>query len=576
MIGYFLFPTFNFMITTACVFVFTLVIHTTPILASDFRQVPLSAEKQAKLEALTTRLGSDSAQIREQAGREIIEFGSSATEALQKALESRDYTISDSARYYLRLLNQGLLRYNDSEKVREILATYETHTDSQRVGALYALAHLPSDEALPPLLRIVMNEENAIYARSAAVAVMWNLPFVRIYPEWSQPIPEMTTKYPNPRRWTEQNQSALTEREKLQAEIRRYLESEPKKTVGKTFLLELFALERQLKENLQESMARFTKLEAEYFEAMRKNPAFDGFLKDFIYFVSDLLHQTGNVEMGEEHFLQATKQYYIPLGGGKSAQENGRFALILCRFRNIQRLAARGHWEWAKNELMSLNQEMNPSEQARFSSFFVGVLRSLGDYESALKILQTSRRYFFLRSDMPKEETSQLNAQIFYFRILAMCKKSDYAGARKLIESALKEKTVDIDALILSRKLAQFQKDMEWERVINQRVDAELDTVKEKIENPSGFQNEDLIAHNCNTFAWLAGNTERRLDEALQYAEKALKLRPETPGLMDTLAMVHFVRGEKEKALDIQRKAHENAPNELDILQNLHRFEAEE
>ncbi|MDO4628032.1 MAG: hypothetical protein Q4C70_02485 [Planctomycetia bacterium] len=576
---------------TACVSVFTAltsVIHITSVSAADFRHIPLPAEKQGELDALVTLLGSDSAQVREQAGRDIIKFGDSATETLRKALENQDYTISDSAHYYLRLLNQGLLRYGDSEEVRRMLTAYETFPDSRRAEALYSLSHLPPDDALSPLLRIVMSEKNVTLARSAAVAVMWNLPCTRIYPEWPQviPLPETTPKYPNPERWEEQNLAALAEREKLQAEIRQYLESEPEKTVGKTLLLELFTLEQELREKTEQKeeadlkrekiMVRFMEMNTEYLEEIRKNPLPEsmGFLKDFTYFVSDLFYQTKNAELGSQYYHQATIQYHLPLEIGNYVHENGRIVAILGRFQSIQRLAARGHWESAANEIIILKNSMKPFEQARFSTYFVSLLRSIGNYESALKILQASRRYFFLSSDTSKEETDQITAQILYLRLLAACKKSDYKQARELIDEMLEKGEVDIDGLILARRLAQFQKDTEWENTINQRVDKELEKIKEKIENPLRFHNEtELITHNCNAFAWLAGNTDRRLDEALEYAERALEERPDTPGVMDTLATVHFARGEKEKAIEIQKEAHRNSPNELDILRNLHRFE---
>ncbi len=586
------FPAFNFMIFTVYVSVFTVltsVMHVMSVSAVDFRHTPLSAEKQGELDALVARLGSPSAQIREQAGRDIMKFGDSATETLQKALENRDYTISNSARYYLQLLNPGLLRYNDSDKVREILTAYSTFSDSRRAGALYALTLLPPDEALPPLLRIVMHETNVTYARAAAVAVMWNLPCTRIYPEWSQPIPEVLPKYPNPERWREQNQEALAKREKLQAEIRQYLESEPEKTVGKTLLLELFALEYKLRENSaqtaeanlaqKESWARLAELETEFYEEISENPLPEAaeFLKDFTYFASDLLCQVGNVDMGKEYFSQAITQYNIPLKVYQYSQENGRILSILTQYQNIQRLAARGHWEWASHEIYLLNESLNTAEKRRLSSYFVSTLRSIGEYELSIDILKKLRQISFLNSDDSKSLTAQYTAQIQYYRILEECKKSNYTAAWKIIDEMLEKREIDIDALILARKLALYQKDAERENTINLRIDAELEQLKDKIENPLRFHEEkEQVAQHCNTFAWLAGNTNRQLDEALLYAEKSLTLRPDTPGVMDTLATVHFARGEKEKALEIQRKAHQEAPNELDILQNLHRFEATE
>ncbi len=59
-------------------------------------------------------------------------------------------------------------------------------------------------------------------------------------------------------------------------------------------------------------------------------------------------------------------------------------------------------------------------------------------------------------------------------------------------------------------------------------------------------------AHN-NT-AWLAVRCKRNLDAALEHARKAVELEPDQPGHLDTLAEVHFQRGDKDKAVELEKK----------------------
>jgi tetratricopeptide (TPR) repeat protein len=59
-------------------------------------------------------------------------------------------------------------------------------------------------------------------------------------------------------------------------------------------------------------------------------------------------------------------------------------------------------------------------------------------------------------------------------------------------------------------------------------------------------------AHN-NT-AWLAVRCKRDLDAALDHARKAVELEPDLPGHLDTLAEVHFQRGDKDKAVELEKK----------------------
>ncbi|MDN3920439.1 XrtA/PEP-CTERM system TPR-repeat protein PrsT [Roseateles violae] len=56
-----------------------------------------------------------------------------------------------------------------------------------------------------------------------------------------------------------------------------------------------------------------------------------------------------------------------------------------------------------------------------------------------------------------------------------------------------------------------------------------------------------------NNTAWVMARLKKK--GAAPYAEKALKLQPDTPGLMDTLAQALAAEGQIDKALEIQKKA---------------------
>lgn len=59
-------------------------------------------------------------------------------------------------------------------------------------------------------------------------------------------------------------------------------------------------------------------------------------------------------------------------------------------------------------------------------------------------------------------------------------------------------------------------------------------------------------AHN-NT-AWLAVRCKRSLDAALEHARKAVELEPDMSSNLDTLAEIHFQRGDKDKAVELEKK----------------------
>jgi len=57
-----------------------------------------------------------------------------------------------------------------------------------------------------------------------------------------------------------------------------------------------------------------------------------------------------------------------------------------------------------------------------------------------------------------------------------------------------------------------------------------------------------------NNFAWTAARCRRNLDEALDFARKAVEGSKEDAGILDTLAEVHFQRGERDQAIETIKK----------------------
>ncbi|QDU28753.1 hypothetical protein ETAA8_38580 [Anatilimnocola aggregata] len=79
-----------------------------------------------------------------------------------------------------------------------------------------------------------------------------------------------------------------------------------------------------------------------------------------------------------------------------------------------------------------------------------------------------------------------------------------------------------------------------------------------------------------NQAAWTAAIAGRRLDEALAFAQNAVKLAPESAAYADTLAEVHFARGDREQALTWARKAASLAPETKAYDERLQSFSTRE
>jgi tetratricopeptide (TPR) repeat protein len=77
-----------------------------------------------------------------------------------------------------------------------------------------------------------------------------------------------------------------------------------------------------------------------------------------------------------------------------------------------------------------------------------------------------------------------------------------------------------------------------------------------------------------NSAAWMSACCRRNLDKALAHAQKAVELAPDNAGYLDTLAEVHFQRGDKEKAVALQKRVIELDPKKTYFRKQLRRLEA--
>jgi hypothetical protein len=82
-------------------------------------------------------------------------------------------------------------------------------------------------------------------------------------------------------------------------------------------------------------------------------------------------------------------------------------------------------------------------------------------------------------------------------------------------------------------------------------------------------------AAGMNGLAWLCAMSGQRLDEALSLAQEAVKRKPQQAAYLDTLAEVHFQRGDRPQAVEWARQAAELAPRHAEIQRRLKRFRSD-
>lgn len=104
-------------------------------------------------------------------------------------------------------------------------------------------------------------------------------------------------------------------------------------------------------------------------------------------------------------------------------------------------------------------------------------------------------------------------------------------------------------------------------------ADALFDLVHEVAAKRAADFPENAGGH--NDLAWLNAKCGRRLDEALVHSRKAVEMEPKSAAYLDTLAEVHFQRGERAQAIEFAEKCIKLDPQSEHYTAQLARFRAE-
>ena len=75
-----------------------------------------------------------------------------------------------------------------------------------------------------------------------------------------------------------------------------------------------------------------------------------------------------------------------------------------------------------------------------------------------------------------------------------------------------------------------------------------------------------------NTAAWFAARSLRKLDQAEKLVRRALSQQPEQAAYLDTLAEIHFARGDRRAANEWSAKAVNQAPDDIQLRRQQQRF----
>jgi tetratricopeptide (TPR) repeat protein len=187
------------------------------------------------------------------------------------------------------------------------------------------------------------------------------------------------------------------------------------------------------------------------------------------------------------------------------------------------------------------------------------------DFKGAAALLRTSLLRVLSRDVAYPEPASYLMVP-FQIRSLAargLAEAGDLDGALREARAALALLPGDIDlAIDLVPRLEKAGRRKEADELFERALSLRRGILED---------HPDASAHH-NSLAWLAARTGRELDLALKHAGRAVELEPSEPMYLDTLAEVHFARGDRDRAVELIQKCIDLAPQEPYYREQLSRF----
>jgi tetratricopeptide (TPR) repeat protein len=237
-------------------------------------------------------------------------------------------------------------------------------------------------------------------------------------------------------------------------------------------------------------------------------------------------------------------------------------------------LERRGRFPWAEREYRQVVDADSPEWAARARLALSEMLHDQGDDLRAAEVLDGLARLEDQPLGLVLRRLSQtagfertvgaVRARTHYFYACHWHKHGDVAQQRKSLDQAVQHDPAELDALIARYQLPNLEPEHRQKtlQMIREVADGLRQNIRKSPNTPRYY----------NEFAWLIANTQGDFDEALRYARKAVELRPNRGDYLDTLAHVHFARGDLENAVKCENQAAQFEPHSGLILHKLEVF----
>lgn len=584
-----------------------------------FLLVPLSpvvGADASDVAELVEQLGHPLYAERLDARRRLLDVGLAAFDALRDAQDDADPEVSDASRRLLRELTADWARRDDPPLVRQWLAAYDVGYAGRDKEIIKGLSRVPGEQAVPALARLARFEPSEIGSAEAA-RVLLAVPERAISPRREEAIAAAVTKLTNDfgsgrrpaAQWLVLAVQEVDTPTPPIAEWRRHAESqrslfdasssdtseEVVATLAWRWLRAALAagddaeavaaIESLITLSDDEALPRLSRAVRWVAEAERWN-AVDVIAtqhaerlkgKRGLYILADVALRRGNNEQAERLAAEAL--------AAMSSDENATVEDVLLgpQVMVASELQELGRVDWAVAEYREAAKSDDPLDgRAAVAAWQMAqdLLFDAGRYAEAAAALEPiveaidrSRPARGEYDNLPQHDTEpsllpssgDLISRQRFSAALAARAEGDQEKEVMLLRKAIAASPSDADVLIAMYRVKNAPDDFVMEtkrRIDEQRREFER-IIWENPAQPDGY----------NQWAWLVGNTYGDFDKAVRYSRQSLRIRPEDPGLLDTLGRCLFSAGRIEEAIETQRRAVELKPRMQVLRRQLEEFE---
>ncbi len=553
---------------------------------------PARGEVDREVEQAIAQLGSEDPAQRRAAAERIAEIGLEARAALLKAVDSPDPAIAQAARSLLRTLPWHTP--DDPPEVRQHLEMYAAASSDERRQIITHLSQLRSDSAAAALLRILSEEPSA--------SLRWLV--VRIAIE----RPDLITLTALGNLEEKPGNAPLlaamgwgwrqSDRPRAERLIRRALELEaqsPSEDYDAIYGPWRWLMNRTLARGEPEAAAELCRLVATRHAAL--HPERDSWALRELFSLHARIGPLASFQQDLQRFalrLRSPVDLYLVAAGLRQHGdallagpiEQAAFLQSACapsqRLQNAWLLMQLNWIAPAERELLALLSEPSleagvpePLHEAYRASALTSLAYLAGlaghdalaarRWEQAIPALREFRDARIPGQAIEGDATVHAREQMLWRRLRVARAAGDAREADELVDELARLGVADADVLHeLIPELVARGREEDAQRLF----EAAYQLFKVSLEQAP------QEAEPMNNLAWLCARAGRRLDEALRLASRAVELEPDNAAYLDTLAEVHFARGEAARAVELEQQALRLRPGDPFMQRQLARFRA--